>query len=73
MKKNINTLDRFVRALLVIVFMMLVLNNDDDKVIMYLAGFLGFYCLLTTILEVCLFYNFLNVSTRPSRRDKGFY
>jgi len=72
MKKNISTLDRLVRALLVVVFIMLVLNNYEDKVIMYLAGFLGIYCLLTTLLEVCLFYNFLNVSTRPSR-NKRFY
>lgn len=73
MKKNISTPDRLVRALLVIVFIMLVLNNYEDKVIMYLAGFLGIYCLLTTLLEVCLFYSFLNVSTRPSRRDRRLY
>lgn len=73
MKKNISTPDRLVRAILVVVFVMLVSNNYEDKVIMYLAGFFGIYCLLTTFLEVCFFYSFLNVSTRPSRRDKRLY
>lgn len=73
MKKNISTPDRLVRALLVMVFIMLVINNYEDKLIMCLAGFLGIYCLLTAFLKVCLFYNFLNVSTRSSRRDKHFY
>jgi len=73
MKKNISTPDRLIRAILGIVFMLLMFNNYEDEVLRILTGALGFYCLLTAVLEICLLYNMLKVSTRISKRDKRFY
>ena len=73
MKKNISTTDRLIRAILAIVFMMLMLDHYEDEIIRILAGTLGVYCLLTAVLEICLLYNLLKVSSKPSKRDRHFY
>lgn len=73
MKKNISTPDRLIRVALAILLMMLMLNNYEDQVIRFLSAILGIYCIVTALLEICMLYNVLKISTRVTKRDKRFY
>jgi len=66
MKKNVNTVDRFIRICLSVIFGILMFQNFEDLLLEVIVGVLGIYFILSALFEICLVYLVLGISTKPS-------
>ena len=63
MKKNLNSIDRFIRILLALVFAFLILNGTLSGAAGIIFGILAIVFLVTGMISFCPIYKALGIST----------